>query len=100
MPTINDMDTWRVETLKYIARLQAATNDALDEARKARPRATNVTWGDLSCSMAECCLTHDDVEYYRVLIDGAAPSADELRMFIGEFLEGRGFANIQVDTRW
>lgn len=87
--------------MKDLKNLREVTNQILLKAIKEKEKiGGDVNWGDLSCSEVFLCVREDGSEFYRVIIEEAAPDACELQEYVEFELFQRGFKDVEVTTEW
>lgn len=80
--------------------LRQATDEIIDSTSVSAQFDEPINWADLHCMEASYVQTGDGREYYRVVIEEAAPECAEFCEHIAKRLAERGFENVGVVTEW
>lgn len=80
--------------------LREAADQACDRAFSMTWHRSAINWGDFGCVSAEHWNDDGGEEGYRVLLEEADPSNQEVGEFIAGELAKAGFHNIEVVFEW
>lgn len=80
--------------------LRQATDEIIDSSSVSAQFNEPINWADLHCREASYVQIDDGREYYRVMIEEAAPECVEFCEHIAKRLAERGFENVGVVTEW
>lgn len=87
-----------IEQLKQLRKLTDECIEAIQASDVAMEGAIN--WAGLCCRQASWYVDHEGTTSFRVLIEEASPAARTFCAAVREFLDAKGWKNVEVDTEW
>jgi hypothetical protein len=86
--------------LEIKALTEAACRLAYSKRTLAVFKNEPVNWADLGCTGVEWYQNDTDHRGFRVYIEEAAPDCAHLSAFIANYLQERGYSEVDVVTEW